>query len=285
MIDSIKRQVSRLQYDVELLITDDGSREDVLSFLNHRELEDYFADWKYFWQPDMDFLAGQARNLALRNAVGDIILLLDGDMIPDRNLIDQHLQYHRKNPSSIVSGGRKLLYYHDIKNLEYVDYNKFWSLVVTNEEEEEYRQKWYKSSLPWKALFSSNLSFPNKKGLLFNERLIGWGIEDWEFCFQATRKGLEPVFKPGFTTFHVDKDDAVFNVFRLNSSDGMAKFARNVLIFMDENPAIDLSSCAVALKNYRIYDDRLEWSESIVTPSVNEAIVKMRQWLDKKKIY
>ncbi|MDR1107403.1 MAG: glycosyltransferase, partial [Spirochaetaceae bacterium] len=65
---------------VEVIIADDGSREDIKGCLDkHPRL-----NIKYFYQEDRGFRPGAARNMGIRNADGDLCLFIDAGVLLEK---------------------------------------------------------------------------------------------------------------------------------------------------------------------------------------------------------
>lgn len=47
---------------------------------------------------------GAARNAGIRAAEGDVVLFLDDDVVPQANLVEHHLEIHRRDPLAVVIG-------------------------------------------------------------------------------------------------------------------------------------------------------------------------------------
>src|SRR5687767_10189138 len=75
----------------EVIVADDGSGE-----RTRRTLLDaarsFPTSLRHYWQDDTGFRAARARNGAIAAARGDYILFLDGDMVPHRHFVADHLR-------------------------------------------------------------------------------------------------------------------------------------------------------------------------------------------------
>lgn len=74
----------------EVIVADDGSDADTLALL-HTVAIDFPVPLRTVWQAHTGFRVGEARNRAVAVARGDYVILLDGDMIPQRNFIADHM--------------------------------------------------------------------------------------------------------------------------------------------------------------------------------------------------
>jgi GT2 family glycosyltransferase len=79
----------------EIVIADDGSREDT---------RDRIESWRarfpmplhHVWQEDLGFRKSRVQNEAVRRASGDYLVFLDGDSIPHRHWIADHVSASRE---------------------------------------------------------------------------------------------------------------------------------------------------------------------------------------------
>ncbi len=88
-----------------VVVCDDGSGDETeavaRSFADRLPLD-------YASQPDEGFRAGQARNLGIERAIGDVVVFLDDDVLIRPDFIEAHLNAHRGHPDAhrVVIGFR-----------------------------------------------------------------------------------------------------------------------------------------------------------------------------------
>lgn len=188
VLDSVK-ELSYLPDEV--LIADDGSKEDTKELIKSYQ-KDFPVPLKHIWHEDKGFRLSEIRNLAIKNAKGEYIIIIDGDMILEKNFIKDHLYFAKEK--TFLQGSRVLLDEKSSKDiLSKKDYKKAFSLSSMK------RLKFlakllYKNSKIDEEIFDKkelvkgvrgcNMSFFKKdcediNG--FNEDFIGWGREDSEF--------------------------------------------------------------------------------------------------------
>lgn len=88
--------------DFEIVIADDGSRDDT------RELIEAMRDKspvpiQHIWQEDDGFQKCRIMNKALLAAKGDYVIFTDGDCIPRKDFVEQHVRLSEAN--TYLSGG------------------------------------------------------------------------------------------------------------------------------------------------------------------------------------
>jgi len=87
----------------EVILCDDGSTDGTGEMAQSLQVP---YQLRYFWQANRGRAA--ARNLGLRQAQGEIILFLDGDMVADPSLIAEHVASHQIYPDVLVRGDIRL---------------------------------------------------------------------------------------------------------------------------------------------------------------------------------
>ena len=142
---------------------------------------------------------GRSRNKGAEVSNGDILIFLDDDMLAEKNLIEKHIQYHLKNPSTIVSGNG----YRNPENNATDDFGKFLINI----------EKGWKMQSPGageitlqKFNFTAcNASLPKN---IFNQ-LNGFDTcfsdgEDFDFAVRAINKGIRIIYDKTILAWHND---------------------------------------------------------------------------------
>ena len=102
----VLRAVARQQpLPDEVIVADDGSAAETRQLLR-RVAGDYPVPLRHIWQEHRGFRVGMARNRAVAAACSDYVILLDGDMLPQRHFIADHLGAAR--PRCFTQGMRAL---------------------------------------------------------------------------------------------------------------------------------------------------------------------------------
>jgi glycosyltransferase involved in cell wall biosynthesis len=91
---------------VEVLIADDGSREDTRTLVQECA-RDFPFPLHHVWHEDRGFRAGAIRNRAAVRAQGRYLIFVDGDCIPASDFLHRHWQL--AEPGWSVAGNRALL--------------------------------------------------------------------------------------------------------------------------------------------------------------------------------
>ncbi len=88
--------------DFEIVIAEDGSTEET-GRLIERICKDAPVSIRHVWQPDQGFQKCRILNKAVMAAAGDYLIFTDGDTIPRKDFVEQHLRHAA--PDRYLSGG------------------------------------------------------------------------------------------------------------------------------------------------------------------------------------
>ena len=90
------------RHDFEVVIADDGSRDDTRELIEGLRPGLPFA-LQHVWQVDQGFQKCRILNKAIRASRADYLLFTDGDCIPRRDFVSTHLRL--REPGRFLSGG------------------------------------------------------------------------------------------------------------------------------------------------------------------------------------
>ncbi|EAH9923002.1 glycosyltransferase, partial [Campylobacter coli] len=90
----------------EVLIADDGSKEDTARLIEEYQ-KDFPCPLKHIWQEDEGFRAAKSRNNAIKASKSEYIILIDGDMILEKDFVKNHLEFAKRKV--ILQGSRVIL--------------------------------------------------------------------------------------------------------------------------------------------------------------------------------
>jgi glycosyltransferase involved in cell wall biosynthesis len=107
---ALKRVLDGLRYQTrlpdEVIVADDGSGAGTAAAIE-RFLKVSPFPLQHVWHADRGFRAAAIRNKAIRGATGEYLVSLDGDCIPERHFIEDHLALARHG--SFFQGKRVLI--------------------------------------------------------------------------------------------------------------------------------------------------------------------------------
>lgn len=175
----------------EVIVADDGSRPEIQKVIQYWQKR-LVCRLTHVWQPDSQFRAARARNLALRKTEFDHIVMIDGDCLVPPKFVEHHQRLIADGV--MVAGGRHLL---SERQTEVVlrqpieapicfDEKKFQSLPLGS----IVRDHFWNS---WRDVRTCNLGV-NRSDLIaiggFDESYVGWGMEDSDLVIRLMNKGV-----------------------------------------------------------------------------------------------
>ena len=98
----------------EVVIADDGSGPEVVEEIQKIQAN-YFFLIKHIWHEDNGWQKNIILNKAIQAAEGEYLIFIDGDCIPQKRFIEEHLE--NRIAGKIISGRRVLLTKNISKNL------------------------------------------------------------------------------------------------------------------------------------------------------------------------
>jgi glycosyltransferase involved in cell wall biosynthesis len=195
---TIKSAINQSIAPEEIIIADDGSREDT------REIIEKYAQKSHIpiihsWQEDKGFRLARSRNLAISKARYEYIIFVDGDLFLHKNFVSDHLKNARKG--HFLQGSRVLIS-ENLTNKIIQDRifsrPSFFSKEIGNNFNSINSPflSWVfslKKSQSHNSIRGCNFSF-NKEDLLkvngFNEDFKSWGREDSELVERLYNAGI-----------------------------------------------------------------------------------------------
>jgi glycosyltransferase involved in cell wall biosynthesis len=184
----------------EVIIADDGSGRETRDLLEERQ-KNFPVPLKHIWHADEGFRKGMVINRAIALAAGDYILQIDGDIIPQRHFVEDHLRFAA--PGSFVAGTRVLLNEPKTKqvlNEKILDIPPFsrgtknFLNSIRSEPLQKLLGNLYRSSE--KEIYyikGCNMAFWTDDFIRingYNEDISGWGKEDSELALRLHNAGV-----------------------------------------------------------------------------------------------
>ena len=218
-----------------VVVCDDGSSD------HTREVAESFADripLVYAFQEDLGFRAGQARNMGIERAIGDVVIFVDDDVLIRPDFVRAHLDAHAAHPSNktICVGFR-----HRTEHFE--GEIPSWEEIVRHERDDRIADldggTIEAHALPWIFVYSCNFSITlGDPELRFDERFHGWGMEDTELGYRLHKSGFQVFAAPAARVLHVE-DPAPRDPFRCEVRQlepSYDTYVQNAVRFMDMYP-------------------------------------------------
>ncbi|MDO4790133.1 MAG: glycosyltransferase family 2 protein [Porphyromonas sp.] len=233
----------------EIVIADDGSKADTRELIERMKAKaPKEIDIKHVWHEDLGFRKGIILNQGMAVMTSEYIIELDGDCIPERHFVEDHLRVAREG--AYVAGSRVMLSSEGSATIQEKGLQK--SLL----------KRFANSANAWRAPFFQNILAPYykqnnllanrgcnigfwRKDILtvngYDESYTGWGHEDIDLIYRMRNAGLKKRFlKLGGVVYHLyhkeedrSKDalnkqkalDAIKEK-KIRAADGMDKYLR-----------------------------------------------------------
>lgn len=250
---------------LEVIVSDDGSSD------NTEEIVQKYSkalNIKYFHQPDQGNRVSLARNVAIENSAGDILIFTDPGVLLDVHCVHEHVktQLTYENSASVgfvygfgyegeedLSGLEKLL--------SDLPLNQVFDYLRRHEVFRDMREPVYKKchdnlnslAAPWALFLTCNVALTRKtlnEVGYFDERYDqNWGVEDLDLGLRLFKSKIPFILSRNATSIHIPHDHA---------ADVTAKFEEekiNKQHLYDKFPSIEtqlLLECRVEQLNDRL---------------------------------
>jgi glycosyltransferase involved in cell wall biosynthesis len=236
VVDIVLRLLNRqnYQYPWELVICDDGSRDDMAALVKKR-ITNRKIKALYIWQQDEGFRVAQSRNNGLRNTTGDVVVLLDGDMAVAEDFLALHAAAH-KGQRRLVCGGRRWTRLEEVISADPVttilDLMNKPDVLSELYTELPDQLRYLNTGWPWMACIGCNMSLWRNADIYFDERFLGWGFEDDDFAFRLYRDlGYKVACEPGILGLHLEKRDVRKTAVRPTTAKEIGLLVANLVYF------------------------------------------------------
>lgn len=195
-------------YNFEVIVADDGSKEDIS--LVTKKFEDKL-DIKLVRQRDYGYQLCAIRNLGLRAAKYDFVSILDCDMAPNTSWVESYMELLLQNDDVALVGPRKYIDTHNLSSKEVLANPDLISKLpevitnnnvagkITNTVSVDWRLEHFKNTenlrlcdTPFRYFSGGNVAFAKKWLAIsgeFDEEFTHWGGEDNEFGYRLYRAG------------------------------------------------------------------------------------------------
>lgn len=165
---------------------------------------------------------GQVRNKAIKLAKGKYLLFLGDDIIPKKNLLQEHMLLHKKHNGIAVLG--KILWANEMRNefMNYIEKIQFHYHTIKDKNNVKLH------------FYTSNISLEKSwfKDEEYSKQFKNYGLEDLELGYRLEKKGLRIIYNPKAIVYHLHK--YTFEQF----CDRMKNTGRSAIIFTSLHPEL-----------------------------------------------
>ncbi len=213
-LDSVVQSDFPLE-DLEVLVCDDGSSADMKAVAQEYASQ---VDIRHFWQEDKGFRPGQARNMGIRAAQGELCVFLDCGVIVTSGCLKEHWRLYQEQGPKMVAIG--YIYGNDLTS----DLEEMRQIIEANTPDQaaaimedrgmrDGRERDYvigedlsRWQAPWIVLWSLHFSVPTafmrENTVWFDDFFCTWGCEDNDFGIQLSQHGARYVLARGAKAIH-----------------------------------------------------------------------------------
>ncbi|HMS85141.1 MAG TPA: glycosyltransferase [Nitrospira sp.] len=180
----------------EVIVVDDGSSDDTF-----RMLERFKAPFalRVFTQQHQG--ANAARNLAIREAQGELVLITGDDMIPEPAFVEAHLKFHAEHPAELDA------------MLGYIDWSPeitvspFMRFLVSPHGGQQFSFHLAQNGkADFRLFYTSNISLKRsllgKQATVFDPDFTYPAYDDTELGYRLSKQGMEIHYNAMATTSH-----------------------------------------------------------------------------------
>ncbi len=183
---------------MEVLVVNDGSDDSFSDLLD--KYEKTFFSFRVIHQDRQGYRLSHARNLGMKSAYFDKIIILDADMMPIANLVLEHMYVLSLSNNVISIGFRTNI------DMSKVDANQKQDLIQSKIETKDLDFRYQKhltnddsmkalkfGDTYWSILSGGNIGFTKRLlnlGIFFDEDFNDWGGEDTEWAYRLYKFGF-----------------------------------------------------------------------------------------------
>ena len=184
-----------LQAVSEIIVSDDGSTDRTPFVVSQFENVSP-VPVRYLRQEHRG--AAAARNLAIREARGDLLLFTDDDVIPSPTLVEEHSKWHRQNPDPCVAVLGSVPWHPEIHPTPFMKWLIRGGPLFDFRECSKRRELGFEYFVTWNL--SLKARFLRNNGTFDEDFRVYY--EDHELGFRLAKKGLRLLYNPSAVGYH-----------------------------------------------------------------------------------
>lgn len=200
-LEAYQQQTANLS-DFDIIVVDDGSEDSTRKDIAHW-IHNYPFKVTFLMQPPRG--PASARNRAIRQAQGKLILITGDDIIPHPNLIQTHLNAHQTHTNSNVAVLGYVDWHPDLEVTDFMTY-----ITKIDGHQFAYHHITDPEDVPFGYFYTSNISLKTpflKQEQLFSESFRYAACEDVELGFRLKKKGMRLIYRSEAIGYHLHPMD------------------------------------------------------------------------------
>jgi cytidylate kinase len=212
----------------EVIVVDDGSTDSSMEVARNYGATVINSDSKG---------VSSSRNTGALAATGEIVIVLDCDMLVQQTFIEEQIRYHTTTNHTVVLGPRR----HLKEGIQYID-------TSSRLDSREVLLNLHSFELdclnhPWSVAYTCNVSLPRTLATkhLFDENMTGWGLEDIEWAYRLSQENVRWILARSLTAFHLYHD-------REMNQERFGQWKKNLSYFTHKHEACEVRS-------FRLFED------------------------------
>ena len=184
--------------EYEIVVVDDCSTDGTLAYLSQLRLKVRFS----YVRNANNLGRAKTRNIGIRKAIGQYVLMIDNDIWATRNLIAEHYALHKANPDGVAVVGAVLPTDEETQSaldLTLKAHHLWCHAEMTRQQ----------NKLPATFCKTANLSLSKKvfdRVGLFQESFINYGGEDTDLGMRIVEAGVPLLYAPLAIGYHHDNE-------------------------------------------------------------------------------
>lgn len=195
----------------------------------------------YAWQENLGFRAGQARNLGIARAEGEVIVFVDDDVLVASDFVAQHVAAHAGASQPRIAVGYRSRAFLSSPPRTPISWDDFDDAEPDDCVSDLGPEGEGIATHPtrWLYVYSCNFSIRRTAETpRFDESFVGWGMEDIEYGYRLEKSGYDLVPALGARVLHIEdthpRDPFRCEVRTLEPT--YDTYVRNAIHFMDKYP-------------------------------------------------
>jgi GT2 family glycosyltransferase len=193
----------------EILVVDDGSTDETQAVV---ERASEACQWvRYLRQPNRGLAA--ARNHGIREAIGDLLLFGDDDIIPSPQLTAEHVKWQDRYPNGNCGVLGHVAWWPEVRPTPFMNWSGLYG--------PQFSFGYFKQGqeLAYEVAYFCNTSIPAvclREGGIFSESFRTYGYEDIELSYRLAKRGYRCFYNRDAIGYHNKFENCADTIRRVN---------------------------------------------------------------------